>query len=281
VQIERLAMWDSGSEKLVQENHPNLVQLFSDKDEDGKFDGGFSKMLNFMDVMEVHPPEGIFTAPTRDKAGKLSRNPIFHWMQLLNLGYRIPGVVNTDAHYTYHGSGWIRNYLKSPTDDPAQVETMVMVKQSEQGHIVMTTGPFLEVSLQAGQSIGIPGDSVIAADGKANLRIKVQCANWLDINRVQVFLSGRPEKSLNFTRRETPDKFQPGVVKFEATLPLELKTDTHVIVATIGEGLQLGRVMGSDRGKLPPVAVSNPIFVDLDGQGFKGNGDLLDLPFPR
>ena len=58
-------------------------------------------------------------------------------------------------------------------------------------------------------------------------------------------------------------------------------TDAHVIVATIGEGLQLGRVMGPDHGKLPPVAVSNPIFVDIDGQGFKPNGDLLDVPFPK
>ena len=100
-------MWDGGSDKLVQENHPNLVQVLADKDDDGKFDGGFAKMFNFMDVMEVHPLEGIFTPPTRGDNGKLSRNPVFHWMQLLNLGYRIPGVVNTDAHYTYHDSGWI------------------------------------------------------------------------------------------------------------------------------------------------------------------------------
>ena len=62
---------------------------------------------------------------------------------------------------------------------------------------------------------------------------------------------------------------------------MELKTDSHVIVATIGEGFQLGRVMGPDRGKAPPVAVANPIFVDVDGNGFKPNGDLLDVPLPK
>ncbi len=285
VQIERLAMWDGDSDKLVQENHPNLVQVLSDKDEDGKFDGGFEKMLGFMDVIEVHPPEGIFAPPTRGDNGKLTRNPIFHWMQLLNLGYRIPGVVNTDAHYAYHDSGWLRNYLKSSTDDPAKVQTLDMVQHAEQGHVVMTTGPFMEISLKAQQEskrpAGIPGDDVIAMGGKAELRVKVQCPNWLDVNRVQVFLNGRPEKSLNFTRRETPEKFQAGVIKFDIVLPLELKADAHVIVATIGEGLQLGRVMGPNYGKLPPVAVSNPIYVDIDGQGFKPNGDLLDVPFPK
>ena len=136
---------------------------------------------------------------------------------------------------------------------PAKVDTLDMVHHSEQGHVVMTTGPFLEVSLKARQEskhpTGIPGDDVIAMGGGAELRVKVQCPNWLDVNRVQVFLNGRPEKSLNFTRRETPEKFQPGVVKFEAVLPLELKSDTHVIVATIGEGLQLGRVMGAGPGR--------------------------------
>ena len=28
-------------------------------------------------------------------------------------------------------------------------------------------------------------------------------------------------------------------------------------------------------GEQPPVAVANPIFVDIDGNGFKPNGDLL------
>jgi hypothetical protein len=285
VQIERLALWDGGSDKLVQENHPNLVQILTDKDEDGKFDGGFSAMFGYMDVVEVHPLEKIFEPPTRGPDGKLTRNPIFHWMQLLNLGYRLPGVANTDAHYNFHGSGWLRNYLKSAADDPARVDTLDMVHAAEQGHVVMTTGPYLEVSLRARQPSkqprGIPGDSVVAPGGEAELFVRVQCANWLDINRLQVFLNGRPDKSLHFTRRETPQRFQSGVVKFEATLPLAVPADTHVIVAAIGDGMELGRVMGPDSGKLPPVAVSNPIFVDVDGEGFRANGDLLDVTLPR
>ena len=53
-----------------------------------------------------------------------------------------------------------------------------------------------------------------------------------------------------------------------------------IIVATIGEGLTLGRVMGPQWGAQPPCAVANPIFVDVDGDGFQPNGDQLDLPLP-
>ena len=284
IQIERLAMWDSASDKLVQQNHPNLVQILGDRDLNGKPDGGFEKMFGFMDVMEVHPPEGIFAKPERDAKGQLARNPIFHWMQMLNLGYRIPGVVNTDAHYNFHETGWLRNYLKSSTDDPAKIDVMDMVHTTEQGHVVMTTGPFMQVSLQPvnnGDALAVlPGDDVAVPDGKANLTVRVQCANWLDINRVQVFINGRAVESLNFTRRTTPKLFGNGVVKFNAVLPLELKSEAHVIVAAIGEGLSLGRIMGPTWGQKPPVAVANPIFVDVDGNGFKSNQDLLDLELP-
>jgi hypothetical protein len=84
---------------------------------------------------------------------------------------------------------------------------------------------------------------------------------------------------LNFTRRTTPERFSDETVRFQAKLPLTLAADTHIIVATIGEGLTLGPVMGPNYGgKLPPVAVSNPIFADVDGNGFRPNGDLLEVP---
>lgn len=280
VQIERLAYWDNKSDKVVQSNHPNLIQMTGDADLDNKVDGGFKKMYDFMDVVEVHPPEKIFTKPDALPAKGNRGNAIFNWMQLLNQGYRITGVVNTDAHYNFHGSGWLRNYVKSSNDNAGNISTAEMVKNSKQGHVVMTTGPFMEVALTHAKSDKryFPGDDVQAHVGKAQLSIKIQCANWLDVNRVQVFVNGYADPKLNFTRRTHKMMFTNDVIKFDKTIPLDLKADTHIIVATIGEGLTLSRVMGSQYGKRPPVAVSNPIFVDVDGNGFKASGDKLGSP---
>jgi hypothetical protein len=284
VQIERIAMWDNNSDKLVQTNHPNLAQIYGDRDTDGKADQGFRKMLKFMDVIEVHPPATIFNTPGDGVEVGSRGNTILHWMQLLNLGYRIPGVVNTDAHYNFHGSGGLRNYIKSRTDDPAAIDTMEMVAATEKGNIIMTTGPFMEVQFSSSsgdeKSLAIAGEDARGFEGKGELHVKVQCANWLDVNRVQVFVNGRAEKSLNFTRREHPQMFGDKVVKFDQTIPIVLKEDAHLIVAAIGQEMKLGRVMGPDWGKQPPVAVSNPIFVDIDANGFKPNGDLLDQVLP-
>jgi len=117
-----------------------------------------------------------------------------------------------------------------------------------------------------------------AGDGRVELAVRVQCPNWFDVNRVQVFINGRPSSEATFTRRTTPKYFSDGVLRFDAAFPIGLKTDAHLIVATIGEDLQLGPVMGPEHGKKPPAAVANPIFVDVDGGGFKPNGDLLDVP---
>lgn len=283
VKIERLALWDANSEKLVQQNHPDIGHLFFDKNGDGQPDGGFQKAFGFMDVIEVHPPSAIFDPPTSTGATKRN-NTIFNWLQLLNQGFRIPGVVNTDAHYNFHGSGFLRIYLESETDDPARIETLDMVHAAEHGHIVMTSGPYMEVMV-VGAGTGNPpsgtaGDDLSIPAGKATLKVRVQCPNWFDIDRVQVFLNGRPEPSLNFTRSTTPERFTGGTVKFDQELPLTLAADTHVIVAAAAEKSTLGPVMGAAHAKDMPIAVSNPIYIDVDGGGFKANGDTLGAPLP-
>ena len=110
----------------------------------------------------------------------------------------------------------------------------------------------------------------------------MQCPNWFDVDRVQVFLNGRPADELNFTRQSSPGRFSDATVKFDQEIPLHLERDAHVIVAAIGERSKLGPVVGPDHADDRPVAVSNPIFVDVDGAGFKANDDSLgDLPVKR
>ena len=278
VQIERLALWDNRSEKLVQENHPNIAQIFGDRDTDGTPDSGFEQMFGFMDVVEVHPPQTILLKNAENPENG-RQNRIFRWLQLLNLGYRIPGVVNTDAHYNFHGSGWLRNYIRSSTDNPAEISTAEMVKESEAGHIIMTNGPYLEVSAKSGEASAIAGDD-LSYDTELKLDIKVQCANWLDINRVQIIVNGRIDEKWNFSRAKFPDKFHDGVVKFEEQISMKLRRDSHVIVVATGDGLKLGPVVGPSRQDDPPTAVSNPIFVDVDGDGFQPNYDQLGFPLP-
>ncbi len=278
-QIKRLKGWDNNSDKIVQEDHPSLMQIWRDRDVDGKPDGGFREMLDYMDTMEVHPPQSIFKVPESLPPAS-SREPVmFYWMQLINKGYRITGVVNSDCHYNNHDAGYLRNYILSPTDNPGRIKTPNIVAACRQGNVVMTNGPYLKVEVTAGsKNTAVPGDDLQALDGKVRVEISVQCPNWFDINRIQVFLNGRMAENLNYTRRTHPQMFPAtAVTRFHETLELELEQDTHIIVATIGEGLKIGPVQGERRGAMEPTAVANPVFVDVDGNGFQFNHDNLGV----
>jgi carboxypeptidase family protein len=272
-QIRRLFEHDGMSEKLVQQNHPDIGWLFYDRDGDGRPDMGFGT-FEFTHAIEVWATNILAMRPTTTTAMGVRNNRIFNWLQLLNQGFRLPGVANTDAHYCFHQSGVIRNYMKSRTDDPARIDEMEMVREARKGRLVMSNGPFLEAAFNG----ALPGEDARARRRRGRLRVRVQCPNWLDVDRVQVLVNGRPDPKLNFTRESHPQLFGDGVVKFQHEIPVSLERDAHLIVVAAGERSTTGPVMGH-RGD-PPLAVSNPIYVDVDGGGFQANKDTLDAPLP-
>ncbi len=282
-QIERLALHDNRSEKLIQVNHPDIGWMFYDKDGDGKPDSGFERAFPFMDVIEIHPIDRILNlSPESEYNGKQYPNTVFSWLQLLNQGFRIYGVVNTDAHYNYHGSGWLRNWIQSSTDEPSKIDSMEMVHAAERGRMVMSNGPYLEMTAGETGTTGrfVAGQDIKATSGKISLKVRVQCPNWLDVNRVFVLVNGRPHPTHQYSRDKTPDAFRSGVVKFDRTLDLELKEDAYVIVVAGNSEGKLSSIYGTDRGKAQPAALTNPIFVDINGDGFQPNKDTLDHPLP-
>lgn len=285
VQIQRLFDWNDGSEKLIQQNHPDIGWLFFDKDGDGVPDGGYPGPRKLMDVMEIHPIDMVTSmTPVVDYFGRESENQMFAWLQLLNQGFRIPGVVNTDAHYNYHGSGGLRNWIASSTDDPAKIDPMEMVRQSEKGRLIMSNGPYLEFkvreSVQPAEKAVIAGDDLTARSGKVTVKVRVQCPNWFDVNRVLLLVNGRPHADFDFRMATHAAAFREGALKFELEKELTLPADAHLIAVTVGEGLSIGPVVGPAWGRQMPTAVANPVFVDVDGGGFTPNKDTLGHPLP-
>lgn len=280
-QISRLALWDARSEKLVQQNHPDLGWMYDDADGNFSPDAGFRGMIEFQDVIEIHMTHRLLKfEPFFVSDGRQENNVAFNWLQFLNQGIRTPAVHNTDAHYNFHGSGGIRNYVRSKTDDPAEIQTIDIVHESEAGHITLTNGPFLEVSAKVGEQEVLPGDDVALPEGDITLNVRVQCPNWLDIDRVQVLVNGRAVEDYNFTRARSPELFHDSALKFEHAIPVKVDKDAHLIVVAVHETRTVGPVMGPTWGKELIGACANPIYVDVDGNGWHPNGDTLDQPLP-
>lgn len=285
-----LRRWQGEREdRWIQFNHPNLANMFMDRDADGKVDGGFVGVGDMIDGSESQ--NGASTDILHDQPYKIGRGKgkgalaakatlvrEFAWRQLLNQGHRLVAVGVADAHSVYdNGVGSWRIYLPSSTDDPAKINWTELAPKAKQGNIMLTTGPYLEVSTKDGK---IAGDDVVSAGG-VELKVRVQCTDWLDINRVQVLVNSRPDPRFNFTRESHPQMFQNGVVKFDQTLHIPLEKDAHLIVVAMHDSMGMETGYGTSAySVIRPCAYNNPIYVDVDGNGFTPNGDTLDYDLP-
>ncbi len=275
------------SDRWVHVNHPDMVENFVDWNGDGKADGGyayFGRMLDGLETQNFRQSDILVGSPfsVGSARGRIGKQVNFHrefiWLQLLNQGMRVWGIGVADAHHVHgNGVGGWRTYVKSSTDDPAKIDWREISRNAKAGRMILTTGPYLEVSTGSGIIAGGSDRSTKNLD----LKVKVQCADWLDIDRVQVLINGAQVPEYNFTRKENPDMFGDEVVKFDQTIPVQLSKDSHIIVVAIGENHSLHMSFGtSKQGTMQPCAYNNPIFVDVDGGGFTPSYDSLGYDLP-
>ena len=271
---DRIRLFGGGPDRWVQANHPDVGGVFFDRNRDGVEDGGFVGFETLIDAAEVWSAEILNLNPrynTREGA-----NRTFGWLQMLNQGRRVWCVAVSDAHRIFgNGVGGWRTYVPSATDRPGEIDHEEIIRNSKAGRMMITNGPFLEVTTADGLPIG----STIIGEGFVDLQIRVQTPNWMEIDRVQVLVNGRQPEQFNFRRAKNPGMFKEGIVGFEETVRVTLQQDAHLIVVAIGEGsnIQLGWGL-NPYGEMHPVAYTNPIFVDVDRDGFEANGDTLGHP---
>jgi len=270
VQMKRLYDYDGGRPKLMQQNHPEISQLYFDKNADGIADGGFGTEV-ITDVMEIR--ESMLQLPGAVNGGN-TRTRSFQWLQMLNLGYRIMGVANSDGHAVGHASGSIFNYILTKKDRPELIDSTEIAMQVKKGHVIMSNGPFMTVGINN----ALPGQDVAVKGGKFNVMVKILAADWCKVNTVQILVNGKAESELRFDKTKNPSFFTNSTEVFNRSIPVSLSGDAHIIVMAYGEKEDIGMVVGK-KGTMP-IALSNPIFVDVDGNGFVPNKDLLGKLLP-
>jgi hypothetical protein len=273
-------------DRWVHLNHPTIVADFFDRNGDGKADGGYLHLGRLIDGLETQNfvgndilkpvPYHLFKQGDKEQVYPVTE---FVWLQMLNRGDHVWAVAVSDAH-SVHGNGvggW-RTYLPSRTDAPAEVDWRDVSRRAKAGQMVLSNGPFLTVATADG---AIAGGVTRASGTSIDLKVRVQCTDWIDIDRVQVLVNGAARPDLNFTRQSHPDWFAkvPEVVRFDRTIPVPLTEDSHLIVVAYGESTTLATGYGSsEQAAMHPCAYNNPIFVDTDGNGFQPNHDMLGFP---
>ncbi len=269
-----------GPDRWVQANHPNVHEVFFDRDRDGVRDGGFEGFEELIDAAEVWSSEILSNSLTYTSTdGRKRANRTFMWLQMLNQGRHVWCVAVSDAHRIFgNGVGDWRTYVPSSTDSPGEIDPTEIIRNAKAGRMMITNGPFLEVTTGDESPIG----STVQASGYIDLDIRVQTPNWLTVDRVQILVSGRALERYNFTAERNPDMFRDGVLRFEEKIRVELQRDQHLIVVATDDDSDVSKGWGlNPQGKMRPTAFTNPIYVDTGHDGFQANGDTLGQPLPQ
>jgi hypothetical protein len=179
------------------------------------------------------------------------------WFSLLNHGHLVTATGNSDTHHLdYNIGGYPRNYVRVLDDRPQHLQPFEVARSVKAHHSFFTTGPFVDVRINnAG-----PGDLAQAPGGHARVDIKVQAAPWVSVTSVRVYLNGTEDQ-----RAAVPPS--KDAVRFNAHFDLSTKQDGWVVVRVDGDQ-PLAPVVGDwKRFDVRPLALTNPVFLDADGNG--------------
>lgn len=273
-QVKGLFDYDSDKTKFLQHNHPGrgISRLYFDGDQDGTLDEGLGTR-KFTDAIEIQDYLYEILEVTSDEAEN-KRSPVFYWLQMLNQGFRLFGTMTSDNHIVGERRGLRLVYINSQQDTPPSIDPYAIAMNAKNGRMVMTNGPFLKAAVNG----HLPGDVVKAGSKEVTLDLEARANNTAQLDRIQVLVNGRQVKSLNFTREQFPQLFDGG--GFHHSVPVTLTEDAHIIVVATGHNASQNPKLTTPHRQLPPLAVTNPIFVDIDGNGFVPNKDTLGEPLP-
>ena len=179
------------------------------------------------------------------------------WFALLRRGRRITATGNSDTHtLTRRPSGWPRTYVCMDDDRPQAFDPKAFTQCLRNGCATVSAGPV--VTIRSGETK--MGGLTRARRGRVPVHIRVQAAGWVATDRLIVRVDGRPFRTIDLKRNK-------GAVRYDGGITVKCKTDCF-IVAEVEADASLEPVIKNRPGMRPtPVGLTNPIYVDVDGDG--------------
>jgi hypothetical protein len=245
--------------KIIQINHPRWPGI------------------DYFTQMKLDPITGLFAHPYANEAFDAMElmnetegwgfdvippnNPISvvqDWFHLLNRDKRYCATGNSDAHgLNGDKPGYPRNYIASSTDKPGEIDVNEICQAIQDGRVTVCDGHFTTFTINETATIG---DQITDSDGTIRMNIRVQALPEISVDSVFVYGNGVPVAVFKVPESRNVDRF----VK---AMELHPTRDTWYCVISRGyTDVPIGLVM-DDGGPIKPAGYTNPIWVDVDGNG--------------
>jgi hypothetical protein len=186
------------------------------------------------------------------------------WFHLLNRGYYFPIVGSSDSHGIDRGEpGYSRTYVQYSGAGAERLDQAALLQAIRKGRAFATNGPIISLLVNGQFAMG---DLLRAPGGKVNLKLEVTGAPWVAVNEVRLILNG--QRRIIFPVHAEAKSIR----KFEQEISLTLHEDTSICLEAIGKTtlfpvLQSPSRTGDLEDGTLPYALTNPVFVDVDGNG--------------
>jgi len=230
------------------------------------------------------------------------------YMRYLEHGMLKTQIASSDSHDGVHEPGYPRTYFQIGTDSPSSLTAKDMVGSLKAGHAMTTYGPYLSADV-GGKSFGEVAPAT--AGGKVTLNLTVQTASWFGVDRIEIYVNGHLVKLLQPKSKPSDlvDFTGPVVLDVPKRPEGALGKDSWIVIIAMGledrnlmrpvtldipyGEIQISKVTSDafalipvvngfftpvptlpDWFPVPAYAVSNPIYLDTDGNG------KYDAPLP-
>lgn len=181
------------------------------------------------------------------------------WFSLLRQGFFKVGTGNSDSHLSEQLVALPRNYLMVD-EDISNITTASVIAAVKSARLFATTGPMLKVSLDDDFSeYKVSGE--LFQGSKGTLKVSVGAVNWINIDTLNVFVNGVIVHTQTVQRGDTIE------------VGLNFEQDSFVTIEVTGQVTELYAIVAP--GYLP-IAFSNPIFVDVAGDGYSAVSAVHD-----
>jgi len=237
---------------IVQINHPRLLGYLAHV--------GYNRRVG---VSSADPAQWsadfdaieVFNGAT----GSVRKPNLLDWYALLNEGLRVTATGNSDTHYPNYHPGFPRNFVAVGDDAPASFSVDEAMASVKRGAVVVAGGAMIHFSL-SGAGLG---DTLVPAGAGVTARIRVESPSWAEVATVELVENGETTRAWQVdpaTRR--------GAVVFEEELELTPAADSWYLVLAEDTTADLAPASPGDH----TLSFTNPVFVDLDGDGWDPPG---------
>ncbi|MEF8787563.1 MAG: hypothetical protein V5A84_00705 [Planctomycetota bacterium] len=191
-----------------------------------------------------------------------ARERLQRWFSMLNDGRRIfitGGSGSRDPLRTPAGLARTYVYCTADARHPAPERLKRAIgRLRDVPNAFVSNGPFIRATVN-----DRPIGSLQTTENALTVRLTVSAPRWVDLSTVTIYRNGREARRFDVGSAS-------GVTRLEKTVELEPDGDCWLVIAASGDSGMRPVYPGSGEQAVLPFAVTNPFWIDGDGDGAVG-----------